>query len=124
MEKLLQKLAEQLDAIDEESLMTLWNKYAELTYKFEPTKRWENAALILCLIQAKHMKNRLFNHHWALRSRSHEAGREEPRPAAASMPRATRLVPDEDAEHPRAGKQLRKCRKLAFVPGTPTDSNG
>ena len=66
MEKLLLRLAEQLDSIDEASLMALWPKYAKQVSVFEPTKRWEMAALILGLIQAKYMKNNLFNHHWVL----------------------------------------------------------
>ena len=53
MEKLLLRLARQLDAIDEASLMSLWSKYATQTSRFEPTKRWEEAALVFSLIQAK-----------------------------------------------------------------------
>ena len=45
MEKLLLKLARQLDALDEASLMSLWSKYATLRSRFEPTKRWEEGAL-------------------------------------------------------------------------------
>ena len=62
MEKLLLKLAQQLDALDEASLMDLWSKYALITERFEPTRRWEESALILSLIQAKHWKNQLFNY--------------------------------------------------------------
>ena len=65
MEKLLEKLARQLDSIDEASLMALWSKYATITSRFEPTKRWEEACLIFSLIQAKHFKNQLFNYCWA-----------------------------------------------------------
>lgn len=64
MEKLLQKLASQLDSLDEASLMGLWSKYATQTSRFEPTKRWEEACLIFSLIQAKRFKNQLFNYHW------------------------------------------------------------
>lgn len=64
MEKLLEKLARQLDSIDEASLMALWSKYATITSRFEPTKRWEEACLIFSLIQAKHFKNQLFNYCW------------------------------------------------------------
>lgn len=69
MEKLLGRLARQLDAIDEASLMALWGKYATLTSRFEPTRRWEEAALIFSLIQAKRWKNQLFNYNWASQSR-------------------------------------------------------
>ena len=39
MEKLLVRLAQQLDAIDEASLMSLWSKYATTASRFKPTKR-------------------------------------------------------------------------------------
>ncbi len=65
MELLLLKLARQLDALDEASLMALWDNYAEKVHRFEPTKRWEEAALVFSFIQAKRWKNQLFNHHWS-----------------------------------------------------------
>lgn len=61
---MLLKLARQLDALDEASLMALWSKYATLTSRFEPTKRWEEACIVFSLIQAKHWKNQLFNYSW------------------------------------------------------------
>lgn len=60
-------MAEQLDSLDEESLMGLWNKYASKVQDFQPTREWETACLVLSLIQAKHMKNRLFNCRLAMR---------------------------------------------------------
>lgn len=65
MEKLLHKLARQLDSLDEASLMSLWSKYATLTSRFEPTRRWEDACLIFSMIQAKRWKNQLFNYSWS-----------------------------------------------------------
>ncbi len=65
MEKMLHKLAHQLDSLDEASLMALWSKYATITSRFEPTKRWEQACLVFSLIQAKHWKNQLFNYCWS-----------------------------------------------------------
>lgn len=53
MEQLLIKMARQLDALDEASLLALWDKYAAAVSHFEPTKRWEEAALVLSFIQAK-----------------------------------------------------------------------
>ncbi len=47
MERMLQKLAQQLNAYDEASLMSLWDRYAAVVDRFEPTKRWEEAALVL-----------------------------------------------------------------------------
>jgi hypothetical protein len=62
MEKALQKLANQIVAYDEASLMDLWEKYAEEVRQFEPTRHWEEAALIFGVIQAVRMKNQLFNY--------------------------------------------------------------
>ena len=65
MERILQKMAAQLNAYDEASLMALWDKYATAVERFEPTKRWEEAAIVLSLIQAVRLKNQLFNQHLA-----------------------------------------------------------
>lgn len=65
MENMLLNLARQLDSLDEASLMALWNKYANITSRFEPSRRWEEACLVFSLIQAKHMKNQLFNYNWS-----------------------------------------------------------
>lgn len=65
MENMLLNLAKQLDSLDEASLMALWNKYAAITSRFEPSRRWEEACLVFSLIQAKHMKNQLFNYNWS-----------------------------------------------------------
>ncbi len=69
MEKLLARLARQLDSLDEASLMILWSKYATVVSRFEPTQRWEEAALIFSLIQAKHWKNQRVNYNLAKMSR-------------------------------------------------------
>ncbi|MDR1242707.1 MAG: hypothetical protein LBM00_07995 [Deltaproteobacteria bacterium] len=61
MERALQKLARQLNQYDAASLASLWDNYANLVKHFEPTKRWEEAALTFCMIQAVHWKNQLFN---------------------------------------------------------------
>ena len=61
MEELLKKLAKQLLAVDEASLTSLWNKYYSMVMRFEPTKRWEEAVLVLCMIQSVKWKNQLFN---------------------------------------------------------------
>lgn len=74
MEQLLIKLARQLDSMDEASLMSLWDKYAALVNRFEPTRRWEEAALVFSLIQAKRWKNQLFNQQWAAQARPREEG--------------------------------------------------
>lgn len=74
MEAFLLKIARQLDSLDEASLLELWNKYAEIVSKFEPTKRWEEATLILSLIQAKRWKNQLFNYHWSTQTCNADLG--------------------------------------------------
>ena len=65
MQRILEKMAKQLNAYDEASLMQLWQHYAMQVNEFEPTKRWEEAAIALCLVQAVHWKNQLFNYHLA-----------------------------------------------------------
>lgn len=126
MEKLLARLAQQLDAIDEASLMSLWSKYATAASRFEPTRRWEESALIFSLIQAKRWKNQLFNYHWARQSRPDAQ-------APAGTPES--LAPDfelEPADVPadgQPGANARRCRVLAFRPAgdadatTPDDQN-
>lgn len=69
MEQLLQKMARQLDSLDEASLMGLWEKYASIVANFEPTKHWEESALIFSFIQAKRWKNQAFNFYWSQQKR-------------------------------------------------------
>lgn len=88
MEKLLLKLARQLDALDEASLMSLWSKYATLTSRFEPTRRWEEGALVFSLIQAKRWKNQLFNYCWREQRRPPEDRGGERGTASAAGPAA------------------------------------
>lgn len=66
MDKALNKLARQLLAFDEASLTAMWERYSAVVEKFEPTQRWEEAAVMLGMIQAVRWKNQLFNHHWKL----------------------------------------------------------
>ncbi|MBU1228697.1 MAG: hypothetical protein KKA55_11865 [Proteobacteria bacterium] len=65
LENALTKLARQIVAFDEASLMDLWEKYAEAVRRFEPTRRWEESALIFGVIQSVRMKNQLFNYNLA-----------------------------------------------------------
>ena len=80
MERMLQKMASQLNAYDEASLIALWDKYATIVERFEPTKRWEEAAIVFSLIQAVRLKNQLFNQHLAS---GVEASRDTPLPGVA-----------------------------------------
>lgn len=70
MEQLLLKMARQLDSLDQASLDALWDKYTKIVNNFEPSKRWEEAVLVLSFIQAKNWKNQLFNTQWAMRSKA------------------------------------------------------
>ena len=65
MERMLQKIAKQLCGFDEASLMELWERYARKVARFEPSREWEEAAIILTLLQGMRWKNQLFNHHWS-----------------------------------------------------------
>ena len=65
VERMLQKIAKQLCDFDEASLMELWERYARKVARFEPSREWEEAAIILTLIQGMRWKNQLFNHHWS-----------------------------------------------------------
>lgn len=65
MEKILQKMAKQLNSYDEASLMTLWNKYQQIIQNGPINNDWEEAVLILSFIQSIRWKNQLFNHKWS-----------------------------------------------------------
>ncbi len=65
MENALRRLAKQLDVYDEASLTGLWDKLARQVENFEPTKDWEEAVLMLGMVQALRWKNQLFNYNWA-----------------------------------------------------------
>ena len=108
LDKLLTRLARQLDALDEASLMSLWSKYATIASRFEPTQRWEEAVLVFSMIQAKRYKNQLFNYYWAQQAQPHEDG-----PAPAAQP----LAPDFDLMQGQAEAPApHRCRVLSFRP--------
>lgn len=125
MEKLLLKLARQLDALDEASLMSLWSKYATLTSRFEPTRRWEEGALVFSLIQAKRWKNQLFNYCWREQRRLPEerngarGGAAAPAGAAAEGP-----APGADFVLEREKERAAPpCRVLNFRPAREGDGS-
>jgi len=78
LEKMLQRIAEQLAAYDEASLLSLWDKYTQEVERFQPTKQWEESVIILCLLQAVRWKNQLFNYKW-MEQRSSDIGSWETR---------------------------------------------
>jgi len=61
MEKMLLKMARQLNAMDEASLMSLWDAYMARTQSFDGSREWEESAIVLSLIQAVRGKNQLLN---------------------------------------------------------------
>lgn len=61
MEKILLKMARQLNALDEASLMALWDRYLTRVQDFDGSQEWEEASIVLSLIQAVRAKNQLFN---------------------------------------------------------------
>ena len=104
MQRMLEKMAAKLNEYDEASLMSLWETYARRVYEFEPGRRWEEAALALCLIQAVRWKNQLFNYHRLMGQMPTEM---------PDMPRFTPVVPekrDAEAEEPK------KAVVLSFPP--------
>lgn len=116
MEKMLLKLARQLDSLDEASLMSLWSKYATLSSRFEPTKRWEEACLVFSLIQAKHWKNQLFNFCWSQQRQpaGKDSGVEIATGKDFGLENKNGETPESDAP--------RVCRVLSFRPDPRGDS--
>jgi len=72
MEKVLEKLAEQLLAFDEASLANLREKYRLRIEQFDGTKEWEKAVVIYCMINAISLKNTLFNENMLKRKKGKE----------------------------------------------------
>lgn len=86
MEKVLEKLAEQLLAYDEASLANLREKYRLRIEQFDGTKDWEKAVVVYCMINAISLKNTLFNENMLKRKK----GREKPSPPSG-RPRLKRI---------------------------------
>lgn len=109
MEQLLLKMARQLDSLDEASLLALWEKYAVIVSHFEPTKRWEEAALVLSFIQAKRWKNQLFNYSWS--AQVHPDAQPVPQP-----PMPPEFMAEEAPEVPAPSRPRRTGVILPFRP--------
>ncbi len=105
MEQILIKLAKQLDALDEASLMSLWDKYSRVAAQFEPSKRWEESVLVLSLIQAKKWKNQLFNQQWA-------AQRRPDKDFDLSVSKKFSIEPEQTSSSD--GKVIKKAKTLPF----------
>lgn len=113
MEHLLLKMARQLDSLDEASLLALWEKYATIVSRFEPTKRWEEAALVFSLIQAKHLKNQLFNYSWSAQVRPVHGEESVPTSTFTLERQGRHYAPQERQVEPTPQK---KAKIVAFRP--------
>jgi len=124
MEKALVKLARQLNAYDEASLMSLWEKYAEKVRHFEPTKRWEEAVLVFNLIQSTRLKNQLFNFNWAQSRMPGEphpdvdlAALTAPGPTMREVPKSRKgAASDSEAASTSSARTDRKGKLLTLQP--------
>jgi len=63
LERSLEKIAEQIIALDEASLSQLRKTYLDKVFNFEPSKKWEKAVIIYFIINGVIAKNDLFNRH-------------------------------------------------------------
>jgi hypothetical protein len=117
MEKALIKLAKQLISYDEASLMSLWEKYSAIVKEFEPSRRWEEAVVILGLIQNLRWKNQLFNYHWAA---GRPGGEGEPAPDIRSVPRKDAAATVACAKRTKVLK-FRQEAPVQTVPAGPGD---
>jgi len=118
---MLLRIARQLDALDESSLMGLWEKYAAIVARFEPSRRWEEAALVLSFIQGKRWKNQLFNYHWArqlqlaqqVQAEGQTSGPDEAAGTAFSLDAP---VGAPDASSAGSESEKKRCQVLRFRP--------
>ena len=100
MERMLQKMARQLNAMDEASLMALWDKDMADVRHFDGSAAWEESVIVLALIQAVRGKNRLFNAYLELAQENAPAGRGSVRREASGEnagaqrpPRKGKIIP-------------------------------
>ena len=61
LEKLLNKIAENILHLDEASLTSLWDKYKNKVEQFSTSPEWERAVIIFSIINAVRAKNAIFN---------------------------------------------------------------
>jgi len=61
LEKLLNKIAENILHLDEASLTSLWDKYKNKVEHFSNSAEWERAVIIFSLINAVRTKNAIIN---------------------------------------------------------------
>jgi len=61
LEKLLNKIAENILHLDEASLTSLWDKYKNKVEQFSRSAEWERSVIIFSLINAVRTKNAIIN---------------------------------------------------------------
>jgi len=98
MEKMLLRMAHQLNAMDEASLMSLWDTYLAKVQDFDGSKAWEEAAIVLSLIQAVRGKNQLFNAYLDQMNNPEKAER-RPSPPPFPLPDAKKAGPRRAVVH-------------------------
>jgi hypothetical protein len=61
IESALDRIAENILALDEASLSNLWEKYKLRMETFDSTREWEKAVIIFFIINSVRIKNKIFN---------------------------------------------------------------
>ncbi|MEN6463602.1 MAG: hypothetical protein ABFD62_00325 [Syntrophaceae bacterium] len=61
IESALDRIAENILALDEASLSGLWEKYKTRMENFDSTREWEKAVIIFFIINSVRIKNKIFN---------------------------------------------------------------
>jgi hypothetical protein len=93
LEQALDKIAEQIIALDEASLTQLRKLYLDRLFRFEPTKKWEKAVICYFIINGVIAKNHLFNHHIAAAQQGElPKGPEQPGPNVAKKKGKLKVV--------------------------------
>ena len=110
---MLEKLAKQLIALDEATLMSLWDEYYAKVQRFEPTKKWEEAVLVLAMIQSVRWKNQLFNVKW---NQQRSPGGQEDRNGAEGRNGPANAPDEAGQEEPDGAGSREKGRIIPFRP--------
>ena len=81
IERVLEKIADQVLALDEASLSTLRAKYHTRLQHFDATKDWERAVIIYFIINSVITKNNMFNDNIKRLEESRRHGQLQRKPA-------------------------------------------
>jgi len=92
LERSLEKIAEQIIALDEASLSQLRRKYLDKVFSFEPSKKWEKAVIIYFIINGVIAKNDLFNRHILQQDTTNEKKSPETGPASRNKKKRLRVI--------------------------------